>query len=121
MTDRVPADQIEGIVSAERHPTHHIGRLVGDDVYILHSHACLDAVPDLRTCLYSRALDRGIDRSEWDDSAWSYLRLGPGLSLHTDDYDDNTCADCHLDPDVYCPRHREQESIVSDFYRRHPW
>lgn len=116
MTDRVPADQIEGIVGAPRHPTHHIGRLTRGTVYILHPYTCLGTTPDLRTCPYSYALDRGIDPDEWDLDVWSYLRL-EGPDLRTDDYDDNTCPDCDPDND-YCPRHREQATIVNDAYEQ---
>lgn len=68
MADIVPADQIERIVGANRHPYDHIGRAVSatQTVYILHSHECRDSTPDLRTCPYSLALDRGIDVAEWD-------------------------------------------------------
>jgi len=68
VADIVPADQIERIVGANRHPYDHIGRAVSatQTVYILHSHECRDSTPDLRTCPYSLALDRGIDVAEWD-------------------------------------------------------
>lgn len=69
MTDLVPADQIEGIVGAKRHPLHHLGRVVPatQTVYILHSQRCKDSGIDLRDCDWSRALDRGINESEWRD------------------------------------------------------
>lgn len=69
MTDLVPADQIEQIVGARRHALAHLGRAVSSEqtVYILHSHACKDSGIDLRSCGYSRALDRGIDLSDWVD------------------------------------------------------
>ena len=68
MTDLVPADQIESIVGARRHALAHLGRAVSSEqtVYILHSHACKDSGIDLRSCIYSRALDRGIDSGDWD-------------------------------------------------------
>lgn len=70
MTDLVPADQIEQIVGIQRHPYRHYARAVTAEqtVYILHSQACRDHTPDLRTCIYSRALDRGIDAvsDEWE-------------------------------------------------------
>lgn len=67
MTDLVPADQIEQIVGARRHPLAHLGRAVSSEqvVYILHSQQCLDSGIDLRSCGYSRALDRGIDLADW--------------------------------------------------------
>ncbi|WP_228941817.1 hypothetical protein [Nocardioides sp. Leaf374] len=67
MTDLVPADQIEHLVGARRHPLAHLGRADSTEqtVYILHSYACRDSGIDLRTCGYSRALDRGIDLGDW--------------------------------------------------------
>lgn len=67
MTALVPADQIERIVGAPRHRTAHYGRAVTAEqtVYILHSHECLDREPDLRSCRFSVALDRGIEPRDW--------------------------------------------------------
>ena len=76
MTDLVPADQIEQIVGARRHPTHHLGRAVSGEqtVYILHSAACKDSGLDLRECPFSIALDRGILVGEWiEDEAVSLV------------------------------------------------
>lgn len=60
MTDIVPADQIETLVGARRHPTEHIAR--GDTatgrVYILHSAKCRLRYRDLRDCPWSLALDQ---------------------------------------------------------------
>ena len=69
MSDLVPADQIEDIVGAKRHPLHHLGRAVSTErtVYILHSQRCKDSGIDLRDCVWSRALDRGINEDEWRD------------------------------------------------------
>ena len=63
MSDLVPADQIESIVGAPRHATDHLGRAVSAEqrVYILHPQQCRDAVPNLRDCPYSDALDWGIE------------------------------------------------------------
>lgn len=63
MTNFVPADQIERIVGARRHATHHLGRAVSAEqaVYILHSVACKDSGLDLRECPFSLALDRSSD------------------------------------------------------------
>lgn len=67
MTNLVPADQIEQHVGARRHQLAHLGRANSTEqtVYILHSHACRDSGIDLRACIYSRALDRGIDLYYW--------------------------------------------------------
>lgn len=67
MTDLVPAEDIERIVGVERHPTRHYARAVSaeETVYILHSHRCKDRGIDLRECLFSKALDKGIDPEDW--------------------------------------------------------
>lgn len=67
MTKIVPAEQIEQIVGCPRHPRLHLARAVSDEqtVYILHSQLCLGIHHDLRNCLYSRALDRGIALEVW--------------------------------------------------------
>lgn len=70
MSARVPAEDIERIVGAKRHPFHHIGRAVSAEqtVYILHSQRCLDSGIDLRECAWSVALDQGIEGDPlWDD------------------------------------------------------
>lgn len=69
MTDLVPADQIERIVGADRHPSYHITRAVSAEqtVYILHSQKCLTDYPDLRDCPFSLALNKGIDEYHWSD------------------------------------------------------
>lgn len=48
MTDLVPADQIEQIVGARRHPLAHLGRAVSAEqtVYILHSQRCKGDGPE---------------------------------------------------------------------------
>lgn len=63
MSDLVPADDIERIVGAARHPSEHRGRAVSAEqrVYILHSEHCRDTTPDLRDCPYSLALDAGVN------------------------------------------------------------
>lgn len=68
MADLVPADQIEQIVGARRHPHQHLGRAVSSEqtVYILHSEKCRDSGIDLRACGWSRALDRGINLADWN-------------------------------------------------------
>lgn len=67
MTEKVPADKIEGIVGRRRHPVNHYARAVSAEqtVYILHSRECLLTTPDLRDCPHSLALDRGIDLGYW--------------------------------------------------------
>lgn len=67
MTDLAPASDIERIVGIERHATRHYARAVSDEetVYVLHSHRCKDSGIDLRECLYSLALDNGIDEEDW--------------------------------------------------------
>ena len=60
MSERVPSNQIEGIVGAKRHQSEHIIR--GDDetglTYILHPHDCLAQWGgDLSLCSLSIALD----------------------------------------------------------------
>lgn len=67
MSDLVDRDDIERIVGAERHLSEHYGRAVSavQTVYVLHSVECLDSGRDLRACVFSRALDRGINPDEW--------------------------------------------------------
>lgn len=67
MSARVPADQIEEIVGAKRHPTRHYARAVSSEqtVYVLHSEECRARYDDLRYCPWSLALDRGIDVADW--------------------------------------------------------
>lgn len=69
MSDLVPAGDIERIVGVTRHTTRHYGRAVSDEqtVYILHSQECKDSGIDLRDCMFSIALDRGIFPDEWAD------------------------------------------------------
>jgi hypothetical protein len=74
----VPPDHIEEIVGAKRHPSAHYGRAVSTErtVYILHSQACKDSGIDLRKCLFSLALDRGIENAYcW--SAWQDVQDRP--------------------------------------------
>lgn len=68
MTEIVPASEIEGIVGIRRHATRHYARAVSAEqvVYILHSQRCVDRGRDLRECLFSQALDNGIDLGTWD-------------------------------------------------------
>ncbi|WP_449279112.1 hypothetical protein [Leucobacter sp. GX24907] len=87
MSVRVPADRIENIVGQRRHKKVHYGRAVSAEqtVYILHSHECREANPDLRECDYSEALDEGIDVTEWqgfeDEAVVLYIEDGRLLPL----------------------------------------
>ena len=68
MTDLVPAPDIERIVGVDRHATDHWGRAVSAEqrVYILHSQECLeDPTWGLQDCLFSLALDQGIELADW--------------------------------------------------------
>jgi hypothetical protein len=69
VSDLVPAESIESIVGAERHPNRHLARAVRAEqtVYILHSYDCLESGIDLRDCDFSRALDNGIRPAEWPE------------------------------------------------------
>lgn len=68
MTGRVPADQIEGLVGAARHPVRHIARAVSAEqtVYLMHPDDCREGRADLTTCPHSIALYAGIRAPEWD-------------------------------------------------------
>ena len=87
MSELVPADRIEQIVGAPRHPTDHIGRAVSSEatVYILHSRACLDSGVDLRQCDYSLALDEGIDPTEWAEDVPLRLAIVAGRLAPAED------------------------------------
>ena len=80
MTERVSADEIEGIVGRRRSVTDHYARAVSAEqtVYILHSRECLAIYADLRECPWSLALDRGIDISEWVEDAPLAVRVRDG-------------------------------------------
>lgn len=80
-----PADQIEGIVGAPRHPELHIGRAVSSEqrVYILHSQRCFDHPSDLRLCPYSLALDTGIDPEWWIEDVPVLLSIDSGFLVGT--------------------------------------
>lgn len=82
MADLVPADRIEQIVGAQRHPTKHMARAVSAEqtVYILHSQECRDTTPDLRDCPFSIALDRGIEHH----IPWSGWRRVPDRAVRVE-------------------------------------
>ena len=67
MSDLVPPEDVERIVGVARHESEHRARAVSAEqrVYVLHSHECLRATPDLRDCPYSLALDNGIVAADW--------------------------------------------------------
>lgn len=68
MSNLVPSEDIETFLASPRHPTRHLARAVSANqtVYILHSKRCLDSGIDLRDCVYSLALDEGIDLDRWE-------------------------------------------------------
>jgi hypothetical protein len=72
MTTLVDPSAIEMIVGVKRHVREHYGRAVSHPrsrfVYILHSQTCVNTGIDLRECLFSVALDRGIHEGDWDGS-----------------------------------------------------
>ena len=74
MTALVPADAIEQIVGAKRHPDRHIVNAVTSEqtAYILHPDTCRATYADLRNCPYSHSLDEhGIPTAWWDKrQAW---------------------------------------------------
>jgi len=71
VADLVPGSEIEAIVGARRDERQHLGRAVSaeETVYILHSEQCRQlhdaGTRDMRECLFSLALDRGIDPADW--------------------------------------------------------
>lgn len=69
MSEIVPAYLIEEIVGVARHRTRHYARAVSGEqtVYVLHSQDCLDSGRDLRLCMFSVALDKGIDLAVWGE------------------------------------------------------
>ena len=80
MTDSVPASEIEAIVGETRHEVLHVGRAVSSEqtVYILHSRLCLASYLDLNECPFSRALDLGIDISQWTEDVPLVLTVADG-------------------------------------------
>lgn len=83
-----PADRIEGIVGASRHPDHHIARAVSAEqrVYILHAKGCLQSGRDLRLCPYSLALDAGIDPDSWPEDEAVVVAIDHGRLVPTGSY-----------------------------------
>ena len=57
----------EHIVGHKRRPGLHLARMVSQEkvAYVLHSSDCLNSGIELRTCVYSQALGRGIDQHLW--------------------------------------------------------
>lgn len=80
MSDLVPSEDIETIVGVLRHPFRHFARAdsATQTVYILHPTVCRE---DLRNCIYSQALDKGIDETFPEDHPLhvtvSWGRLAP--------------------------------------------
>jgi hypothetical protein len=68
VSDLVDPARIEEIVGVPRHERIHFGRAVSKEqtVYILHSQRCVNNTPVLRDCIYSLALDKGIDLNHWE-------------------------------------------------------
>lgn len=68
MSARVDPGEIEMIVGARRHSIKHLGRLVTADhtTYILHSEHCKSRYEDLRECVFSLAMDEGIDEADFE-------------------------------------------------------
>lgn len=68
MSELVPRDQIEQLVGAHRQKAEHLVRFDSATrrVYIMHSVRCSESTEDLRTCVYSRALDDGFDIADWE-------------------------------------------------------
>ena len=68
MSALVDPSRIEEIVGVKRHRQVHYGRAASEEqtFYILHSQECLDRGVDLRECLFSVALDGGIEVVVWD-------------------------------------------------------
>lgn len=67
---------IERIIGHRRHRSVHIGRAVNAEqtVYVMHSQQCIDSGIDLRDCIFSLALDRGI--GSWGSMADQPVLLG---------------------------------------------
>ena len=80
MSDLVDSTQIESIVGVPRHRTQHWARAVSAEqtVYILHSQECVTSGVDLRECLFSRALDRGINASRWAEDVPVHVHVKAG-------------------------------------------
>lgn len=80
MSKRVRASTAIRKVGAPRHPFLHLGRAISAEqtVYILHPTSCLAVHSDLRTCPYSRALDRGINVLDWTEDQTVVLDLADG-------------------------------------------
>lgn len=68
MTNLVDASKIEVIVGVKRHQHYHYvnASRYNDMAYILHSFDCVASTPDLRDCVFSKALDAaGIPHGKW--------------------------------------------------------
>lgn len=90
MTTLVPADEIESIVGAKRHPHLHLGTARSEDgqFYILHSKECKDSGIDLTECEYSILLDEyGVDFWEVDAPLVVHIVSSDG-ELYTESLED---------------------------------
>lgn len=78
MSDKVLADQIEGIVGRRRDSDRHYGRAVSDEevFYILHSDRCLRKYQDLRDCPFSLAMDNRLSFSVEDEVLILHVKDG---------------------------------------------
>lgn len=81
MAELVDPLEIETLVGARRHESEHWGRASSEDeiVYILHSKNCLNSGIDLRACLFSIALYRGIIEPPSCWAAWEQNQDKPVL------------------------------------------
>lgn len=81
MSEIVAAQDIERIVGVRRHPTKHWAKAVSveQEVFILHSADCLASTPDLRDCLFSLALDNGIDVLRWEEDEATEVEIEGGF------------------------------------------
>jgi len=84
MTALVDPSEIERIVGIERHAVRHYARAVSAEqtVYILHSVLCRERHKDLRECLFSLALDNGIDEYDWSGMEDQAVRVTIGAGGH---------------------------------------
>lgn len=103
MTRLEPADKIESIVGAKRHPEFHLARAVSSEqrVYILHSKECAASGKDLRKCDFSLALDEGIDPDVWKHHQDRPVRI-----------------EIHEEFEDLIPWDYTEETTVQDEYRR---
>lgn len=80
MVKRVPKEKIEEIVGVKRADYEHwgIARSKDQQVYVLHSQACLDTDRIMYDCIYTVAQERGIDLDRWQEDVPAQLRVEGG-------------------------------------------